>query len=244
MPFALALLVIDTLLIVHAAKTGRLCPWAYVILAIPGAGAAAYVVLALVPEWLDGYRARAARQRIRRALDPERRYRALHDELAVADTIANRAALAQECLTLGLFDEAMCHYEGILAQAHGDEPAFMLGKARAEFGLGRAAQAVATLDALRARWPYYESGEGHLLYARALEACGREREALDEYDALARYYAGAEPRVRHALLLRKLGHAEEADALLARLLAEFRRAPKFVRKARAEWISVAAAARR
>ena len=36
-----------------------------------------------MPEWLDGYRARTARQRIRRALDPERRYRALHDELAV-----------------------------------------------------------------------------------------------------------------------------------------------------------------
>ena len=184
-------------------------------------------------------RARTARRRIRRALDPERRYRALAQQIAVADTICHRATLAEECRNLGLFEEARRHYDDILARPHGAEPMFMLGKAQAEFGLARFADAVATLDALKARWPHYELGEGHLLYACALEESGRTEEALEEYDALARYYSGAEPRVRRALLLKKLGRSRDADASLTSVLTEFAHAPKFVRKAQAEWIALA-----
>ena len=64
-------------------------------------------------------------------------------------------------------------------------------------------------------------------------------QSLPDSVALARYYAGAEPRVRRALLLRKLGRVDDADASLARVLIEFSHAPKFVRKAQAEWIAAA-----
>jgi hypothetical protein len=244
MPLALALLVIDAVLVVHAARTGRFRPWAYVIVALPGVGALAYLAVELVPEWLSSYRAETARRKIARALAPERRYRALHTQFAVSNTIANRAALAKACCDLDLFEEARRHYADILTRPHGEVPMFMIGKARAEFGLGLYDQTLATLDALKARWPAYESPEGHLLYARALEEGGRDHEAIVEYDALARYHAGAEPRVRHALLLRKIGRGEEAAARLSYLLTEFRRAPRYIRKAQAEWIGLAAAATR
>ena len=244
MPFAFALLAIDIIFVVHAAKTGRLCPWVYVILALPGAGALAYIAVELVPEWLSTCRAERARRGISRALDPEGRYRTLRDRLAMSDAIADRAELAKACCDLELFDEARRHYEVILSRPHGAVPMFMIGQARAEFGAGLYDQALATLDALKARWPHYESPEGHLLYARALEANGRDHDAIAEYDALARYDTRAEPRVRQALLLRKVGRAEEAAARLSYLLAEFRQAPKYVRKAQAEWIGLAAAAAR
>ena len=64
------------------------------------------------------------------------------DELAIVDTIANRAALAEACLALGKFEEARAQYAAILASPQGDEPSFMLGRARAEFGLGEPALAV------------------------------------------------------------------------------------------------------
>jgi addiction module RelB/DinJ family antitoxin len=187
---------------IHAAKTGRFSPWGYIILMLPGVGAAAYVVAELIPEWLGTYQGQKAQQRLGRALNPERKYRALADELHIADTIANRATLAAECLVLEKFGEAKAHYEEILARLHGDEPIYRVGKARAEFGLGEYAQAVATLDDLRVRFPEYESGEGHLLYACALEEGGRTAAAVTEFEALSQYYAGAEPRVRYGLLLR------------------------------------------
>jgi hypothetical protein len=238
------LLAIDVALVFHASKTGRCQPWCYIILMIPVAGALAYVVVELVPEWLGTYQGQKTRARIGRALNPEKTYRALRDELEIATTIANREALAEECLTLGRFDEAREQYDAILTMPLGDEPGYMLGRARAEFGLGRFAQARATLDDLRGRWPIWQSADGHLVYARTLEEDGRVEEAIAEYHALSAYYAGAEPRVRHGLALRKLGREAEARAVLADVVRQMNRAPNFARKVQAQWISMAEAALR
>jgi hypothetical protein len=205
MPFGIVLLLVNVGLIVHAAKTGRFWPWGYIILFIPGFGALAYVLVELAPEWFGSVQGQKARRRVVNPLDPSKRYRALTEQLKVADTIANRAALAEECLELGKFTEAEYHYEHILALPIGDDPIYAFGRGRAQFGRGQPAEAVATLDDLRKRWPDYQSAESHLLYARALEESGRSDHALDEYRALANYYPGAEARVRYGLLLQKSG---------------------------------------
>jgi hypothetical protein len=233
------LFALDITMAFHAAKTGRFTPWFYIILLVPGAGAFAYIVIELVPEWMQSYHGRRTRARINRALDPEGTYRALKTEVEIANTIANREALAQECLTLGRYDEARAQYETILSMHMGDEPGYMLGRARAEFGLGRFGDARATLDELRRRWPDWQSGDGHLIYARALEEEGRVAEATDEYRELSSYYAGAEPRVRLGLALRKLGRESEARDVLLDVIRQMSRAPKFARKTQAEWISMA-----
>jgi hypothetical protein len=223
----------------HAVKTGRFWPWFYVIMFLPGLGAFAYLIMELLPEWTGSHQGQRARARINKALDPEGTYGALTTEVEIANTIRNREALAQECLTLGRFDEAKAQYAAILTMHLGDEPGYMVGRARAEFGLGRFADARATLDELRWRWPDWQSGGGHLVYARALEEEGRMAEAVDEYRALSNYYVGAEPRVRLGLALRKLGREAEARAVLADVVRQMSRAPKFARKTQAEWISMA-----
>jgi len=121
----------------------------------------------------------------------------------------------------------------------GDDAIYALGKARAEFGLGHPQEAVATLDDLRRRWPDYQSAEGHLLYARALEESGRIEDALAEYRAVANYYPGAEARVRYGQLLQKADRRDEAKAVLSEVLAQFKRAPAYVKRAQAEWIALA-----
>src|SRR5215471_15084304 len=105
MPLAVVLLAINVILIVHAAKTGRFWPWGYVILLLPGFGALAYVLAELMPEWFGSVQGQRAQQRITQALNPGKRYRELTDALEVTDTIANRQALAEECLALGKFEE-------------------------------------------------------------------------------------------------------------------------------------------
>ncbi|HEY2135720.1 MAG TPA: hypothetical protein VGH49_07515, partial [Xanthobacteraceae bacterium] len=119
MPLALILGVLDLVLVVHAAKTGRFSPWAYVILMIPVFGALAYVLVELMPEWLGSYQGQKARKRVVSTLNPEREYRALTDHLAITDTIANRDALAAECLALGKYEEAKHHFDEIVARPLG-----------------------------------------------------------------------------------------------------------------------------
>jgi hypothetical protein len=237
MPLFLVLLILEIMLIIHAVKTGRASPWAFIILFAPLIGAIAYVVAVLIPDWFGSPQGVRAQQRVAKSLNPEKRYRALTDAVEIADTIANRAALAEECLALGYYEEAKRHFEVILARPLGDEPLYMFGKARAQFGLGQAADTVAILDDLRARWPDYQSADAHLVYARALEMCSRNEEALEEYRAVSEYFVGAEARVRYGLLLERLGREAEAKAWLTEVVRQFRRSPAHVQKAQAEWIA-------
>lgn len=236
MPIAIFLLIIDVALIAHAAKTGRFQPWGYIILMVPGLGAAAYVVAEMLPEWLGSYRGQVARETMARAMNPGRLYRELSDRLALVDTIATRAALAQECLMLGRFEEALAHYAAILAQPLAEEPHFFLGRARAQFGLGQPAMAIATLDELMQRWPDFRSPDGHLLYAIALEENGRAEEALANYANVGEYFPGVEPRVRQAQLLQKLGRDVEAKAVAQDVMRGLRQAPAHVRRNQRPWL--------
>jgi hypothetical protein len=239
MPLGFAVLLLNVVLIVHTAKTGRFWPWAYVILFLPLFGAIAYIVAELAPEWFASYKGRQARRKINATFNPLGRYWLLRDELYIADTVANRAAFADECLSLNKFEEALAQYEAILARPMGDEPVFMLGKARAAFGLRKADLAVKTLEELKRRWPDYRSADGHLLYAMALEGAGRERDALKAYADVSGYYPGAEPRVRQAELLLRLGRKGEADALATDVMTTLRRAPSHVQRNQREWYVLA-----
>ncbi|MCC8936321.1 tetratricopeptide repeat protein [Bradyrhizobium sp. Arg68] len=239
MPFALVVLLLDITLIWHAARTGRLQPWAFIILMVPLIGGLAYIVVELIPEWWGGPGAAQARKRVANRLDPEKRYRELSDKLATSDTIANRAALAAECHNVGRYEEAEGHYDHIMKLPQGDDPAYALAKAQAEFARKQPADALATLDALRERWPDFESADGHLLYARALAEIGRVDEALQEYQDVTQYFPGAEARVRYGLLLQLVGRTAEARMVFNELLIQMRRAPKYLRDAQAEWLSIA-----
>ncbi len=239
MQYGVILLVFEVVLIVHAAKTGRFWPWGLIIFLLPAFGGLAYVLIELLPEWFGSVQGQHARKSVVGTLDPGRRYRQFTDQLEVTDTIANRSALAEECLELGKYQEALGHYDHILSLPMGDDAVYAFGKARAQFGLGRPQDAVATLDELRARWPDYQSAEAHLLYARALEDSGHTDAALSEYQAVANYYPGAEARVRYGLLLDKAGRKAEAKTVLTETLTGLKRAPKYVRRAQAEWIALA-----
>jgi len=238
-PIYLLIFAFDVVLMIHAIKTGRFSPWFYVILMLPGLGGAIYVVVELIPEWTGSHKGRKARQQIASALNPMGKYRALADQLAIVDTISNRAALAQEALNLGRFDEAREHYHMILERPLGDEPAYMLGKARAEYGMNRFADGIASLEELKARWPDFQSADGHLLYAMALEGAGRNDEALSNYQGVGAYFPGAEPRVRQAQLLARLGRAEEARKVAADVVLTLGRAAAYVRRNQKQWLSEA-----
>src|SRR5260370_38358651 len=88
MQFGLIILLIQVVLIVHAAKTGRFWPWGYVILFLPGFGALAYVLVELLPAWFGSGQGQHAGKRVVSTPDPGKRYRLPTDQLDSTNTIA------------------------------------------------------------------------------------------------------------------------------------------------------------
>lgn len=228
------LLGVNALCIVHAARSGRFMPWAYVVLLLPGIGALAYLFLELIPEWQGTPSGRRAAAQLGRTIAPEKRYRELVEELETADTIANRRALAEECGALGRYDEAVDLWRSILPLPLGDDPKIHENLAHSLFSAGRTDEALRALDSLKTKWPDYHSGDGHLLYARCLAALGRSAEAETEYRGLLDYFPGPEPAVDLARLLAAIGRGGEARALAADYVRRLERSPKFTRRLHAD----------
>ena len=224
---------------IHAGKTGRPQFWLYILIFVPGLGTLAYLLFELVPEWLDSYQGRKAKKTVSRLIDPEKSYKALHDAVETSPTVENMARLAEECVALSRYEEAAELYRGCLHGVHASDPPLLLGLARAQFGLERFAEVTNTLDRLRAANPEFQSAEGHLLYARALEGLGDLAAAREEYEAVRGYYPGPEASCRLALLLQRMGDEHGARALFKEIRRALERSPRHVRKMHDEWYVLA-----
>jgi hypothetical protein len=224
---------------IHAGKTGRPFFWIYLCIFLPGIGPLAYLAVEVLPELLGTRRGRQATSAVARAINPEKAYRALHDEVETAPTVENMRHLAEECIALGRFEEAIALYRQCLHGLYANDPALLLPLAEAQFGAGQFAAARDTLDRLRAANPDYSSADGHLLYARALEGLGDPTGSRAEYEALIKYYPGPEASCRYALLLQRLGETQAASSIFAQIKKQLDRAPRHIRAQYREWHQVA-----
>jgi hypothetical protein len=238
---ALAALVfgLQLLCLAHVMRTGRPCQWVFIIMGLPLAGCLAYLFMEILPDLRHSQAARQAVRDIGAVIDPERDLREKAQRVAEADTVENRAALAEECLRCGRAADARQLFLSCLTGVHATDHALMLGLARAEFTLDDHAGACATLERLRAAHPNLDCPDGHLLYARGKEQQGEIEQALTEYAALAAYYPGEEPRCRLALLLQKTGRVAEAKALFREVVRSVERASKLYYRTERDWYEVA-----
>lgn len=226
-------------LAVHAMRTGRNMYWIMILIMAPVLGSLIYIGAELLPEMMGGYKARKAGEAARRALDPGRDARRALDQLEVTRTPANLKSAADALLALDRADEAYVLYKEATSGAFADDPALLAGMARAAFESGDHRGALSALDRLRAVEPNTRMPEEHLLYARALDALGRDADADREYAAVAAYYPGAEALARHGEMLQRLGRTEDAAACWNKILAGAKIAPRFARQVQKRWIDMA-----
>jgi hypothetical protein len=229
-------------MIVHCIKTGRNTIWVYVLvvlMSMPFVGAALYAGVEILPELLRSRTSQRAMRGIRSTLDPEGNLRRAENDMRISGNVASRQRYADELVRLGRAAEAVPIYQNCLTGVFADDPKLLLGYAHARFAANDAAGARQTLDELIHKNPEFKSPDGHLLYARALEAEGNHEKALSEYAALAGYYPGAEAGVRYAMLLKRLGQRELAQQTLKALLDRAKYAPAHYKKAQREWLDEA-----
>jgi hypothetical protein len=239
MPIMILTVLIQIGLVVHAMKTGRPTYWIFILLIMPGIGAAAYFIVELLPELTSGPGARRAARGLRKAFNPgaDLKQRQLEHKMSGSVDAARR--LAQELTENGQYADAIEHYKSALTGIYEHDPDLMLGLAQAQFASDDAEACKQTLDVLKDKNPDYRSPDGHLLFARALEQCGDLEDAEKEYAAVTAYYPGAEARVRYAQLLEEANKIDLAREEFTDIVAAAEMAPAHFQRVQKKWISEA-----
>jgi len=240
--FALTLsVIVQIALIVHVLRTGRPMYWIFIILIAPGIGSVAYAIVELLPGLSRDYRARNAVRGVRKTLNPGGDLRRLEQHHKMSGSVDSTRHLAGELIEAGRFEEAISRYEDALTGLYEQDPDLLLGLATAQFANEQFADTRVTLDRLKEHNPDYRSSEGHLIYARAAEACDDLEGAREEYAAVVAYFAGAEARARYGRFLESQGDNEEALAEYEEIITAADLAPRHYRVAQKQWINEAKA---
>lgn len=239
MLFLLLTVALQVIAVVHLFRTGRNMTWLFLIILVPMVGCIAYFIIEVLPSLNQSPAARKALRRAQQAIDPTRALREGSLNYERSQNIESAARLAGELTKAGRHSEAIRICTEARTGLFEDDPKILLALANAQFAADDHNGAIATLDYLRDKNPGFRSADGHLVYARALEASGATDRAIEEYSALANYYPGAEARVRQAILYKKLGDTARANELFAAVLKDARLAPKHFQRSEREWIELA-----
>lgn len=224
----------------HVVRNHQPMYWLFIILAFQPIGGIVYLLVAVLPDVADGPTSRRLQGEARRRLDPTREYREAQARLEETPTVANQMRLAEAAVELGKHDEAERLYAAALTGVHADDPALLLGRARALVELGRWSEALAVLHTLGELGEKGRTGEAALLMARAHEGEGRIADADVAYQWAAERLPGLEALARYAVFLAEVGRTEEARAMLADIDKRHAKVGRHFRREAGAWRAYAA----
>lgn len=224
----------------HVLRTGREMFWLWLFIIGPIIAPLFYFFAVLAPEWMGGRTARGIGRATRRAIDPERDYRAALRALEDTPTVGARMRVAQAAAALGRWDDAEAQWAQCVTGHWAEDPAVLLGHARALLELGRFEEALQRLEQLRALGREGETPVAVLAFARACEGLGR----IDEADGAYRYAAdrvpGLEAGGRYVAFMAKIGRREDAEIGLAELDRRLKKIAPPLRAEARQWRDLAA----
>jgi hypothetical protein len=223
-------------LVIHVLKTGRSRYWIIVLILMPLIGGLAYFLIELLPQFSASITGQRAVRNIKQTLNPGADLRQHEAAWKQSPNVDNSRRYAEALLDSGDADKAEDIINQALKGLFATEPTLLLLKARLQFDKERTAEAVKTLELLQDQNPDFRSAEGHLLYARALEAEQRIDDAVREYSAVSGYFPGVEARYRLALCLETAGKAKAANSEFESIMNDAKLAPPHFRKSQKTWL--------
>jgi hypothetical protein len=233
-------LIIDLALAYHVIRTGRSFLWILGFGFLPLASWAVYAVVAILPDMWSSAPARRFADNVVNVADPGRAFREKQRQVATVGSSDAKRALADECIKMGRFADAVELYESAMAGPLGGGDATLLkGLSRAKMLSGDGAAAEALFSQLKIVDPNASDTDAELDYARALALQGKNEAAMRQYEYVVPRYPGEEARCRFALLLLQLGQEQRARQLFREILDSVKGAPGYYRRRQAEWIRVA-----
>ena len=246
-PINIAILLIDLAMAWHVIRNGRSPMW------IMGMGLAsfvnffalivlwlAYLVMAVIPDFMNSHGMRSFAGSVAKAADPGRGYREKKRQVEMVGSVDAKRGLAEESVKRGLYSEAIELYESAMQGPLGaSDPTLLKGLAKARLLSGQGAEAESLFEQLKAIDPVAFDADAELDYARALALQGKNDAAVAQYEKVVARYPGEEARARFGLLLEELGQTARAQALFAEIIASVKGAPGYYRARQREWTAIA-----
>lgn len=233
-------LVIQLCFAYHALKTGRPYWWLFVIMGFPVIGSMLYYFVEVFPSTRESRTAEKTVRNIVKSFDPDKDLRERAADVESCGSVANRMALAQECVARGLYDEAETLLRSCLAGIHENDPDVIYGLANVLVHKSSYEAALPELRKLAENHPSFRAIDVRMLLAETLEGTGELDKAIVEFQALAESYPGEEGRWRYGALLKRMGRADEAHEVFRGMLKRAERMPGHYRDAQKEWLALAA----
>ncbi len=165
-------------LIIHVFKTDRSRYWIFFLIFMPLIGGIAYFLIEMLPGFTGSIEGQRAVRTVKQTLNPGADLRQHEAAWSQSPNVDNGRRYAEALMDAGKIEDAEIIINQALKGLFETEPTLLLLKARLQFETGRTSEAVATLESLQEHNPDFRSAEGHLLYARALEAEGKIDSAI------------------------------------------------------------------
>jgi hypothetical protein len=246
-PINIAILLIDLAMAWHVIRNGRSPLWimgmalaSFLNILALVALWLAYLVMAIIPDFLNSHGMRRFTGSVVQAADPGRGYREKKRQVELVGSVDAKRALAEESVKRGLFNEAIELYESAMqGPLGGSDPALLKGLARARMLSGDGAASETLFLKLKEVDPAAYDADAELDYARALALQGKNDAAVAQYEKVVSRYPGEEARARFGLLLESLGQEARAQALFQEILKSVKGAPGYYRSRQREWTSIA-----
>src|ERR1700754_1714401 len=230
---------------IHAVHTRQNIYWLFILFAFPLLGSLVYFFAVCLPAMRQSRGGYAASRAISQLVDPDRALREARADFERAPTVQHRMRLGAALLQAGRAGEALEQYQAAANGPFADDPGLLLGLAQAQFAVGQASAADATLTRLFAANPQARNqGEPALLYARTLDALGAPGTRA-AYEAALRCASDAAPRCLFAdWLLKQADQAdrERARSLYADIVQDAKYWPRHAREHNREWLQRAQSA--
>lgn len=210
----------------HALKTGRPYWWIFVIMAFPVMGCVLYYFLEVFPNSRKSRSVGKVVNSVAKAIDPDKNFRSHVADLETCGSVENRIALARECITRGMNNDACELLRSCLTGVHQEDPDVRFELANALLLNTKYDESREVVRRLLETHPSFRPQELHLLYAKALEATNQLEASLAGFSVLANTYPGEEERWRYRALLKRIGRSTEAQEVFRKMITGAERTVK------------------
>ena len=214
--------IVQLIAVVHCAKTGRDRIWIWIILFGGLIGAAAYFLVAFLPDWSDISR---------RISGPGRRKRIATLRAMIRDnpSAGNYEELGELLVQQRRWSEARDAFDRAIA-SRSDLLDTFYWRGVSAFEVGDDTAAITDLQYVVGKDPKYDYSRARTLLARSLARAGRTEEAMATFDRLVESSTASEPLVTAAEFYAANGRADTARDLVETILARRETMPAYQKR--------------